>query len=826
MLRKLILSLFFFIFLSGIVWAASEYTIVELNNGNSVSEYAVSQTNNFVAWRAYDGSDYEIFKYDGSSVIQITDNEFDDTSVRINNNGIVVWSGWDGSDYEIFKYDGSSVIQITDNEFDDTSPRLNNNGQIAWLGSNQSSDNSNAIFFYNGSSIIQVTYDEIVDYIAHIGDNGHIVWRGFDGSDYELFKYDGSSVIQLTDNEDRDVVSIRVNKDGDIAWMDQTNLSVTWPERGKNVFLYDGFTTTKIYEAGNLNIQGLYFEGNYIAWQSWIFSTWYYFLDAFYLYDGNSVEEIADGYLEGLNDSGKIVWNTYGNSRRQGVYLYDGAESIELVKSQYCYGGSINNANMIVWQDGSGEKNIYLYDGLETTRITTDEDVSTNWEPQIYDDNKIVWSTGTKLYIAIPEGNQAPEEPILPDTAQTTCYDNTGSIITCPAEGDAFYGQDAQYGPNAQSFTKLDNSGAEIPDSAIEWQAVKDNSTGLIWTASDGGRGFYWYEVETYINELNSNNFGGFSDWRVPTIFELFSLLDFERSTPKINSLYFNNSYSTYWSSTFCAKTAYTQPSAWVIDFSNGSTSWGIGNWYSGSTRHHGIRAVRGETLNHGVNLASNNNGTITDADTGLMWEQHTQGPMTWQEALDYCEKLRTGGYTDWRLPNIKEILSLNDYRRYAPSINEDFFPDPNVANVLYGFLGQWSSTTNNLYPQEAFISYLYNGSTLSKDKKTTQGSDTYYFVRAVRSINTDDTPTDSDGDGTPDDQDGCPNDPGKINPGTCGCGSPDTVTDNGETDCDGDNLPDEWEQQIIDADPDDGIESISDVLPDDDFDGDGLYQC
>ncbi len=40
--------------------------------------------------------------------------------------------------------------------------------------------------------------------------------------------------------------------------------------------------------------------------------------------------------------------------------------------------------------------------------------------------------------------------------------------------------------------------------------------------------------------------------------------------------------------------------------------------------------------------------------------------------------------------------------------------------------------------------------------------------------------------------------------------------------DVDGDGLPDEWEQAIVDADPNDNITSVEDVLPDDDFDGDG----
>ena len=68
----------------------------------------------------------------------------------------------------------------------------------------------------------------------------------------------------------------------------------------------------------------------------------------------------------------------------------------------------------------------------------------------------------------------------IPDTEQTKCYNNT-SEITCPNPGEPFYGQDAQYITNPQSYTKLDANGNDLPDEATEWVMVRDNVTGLIW---------------------------------------------------------------------------------------------------------------------------------------------------------------------------------------------------------------------------------------------------------------------------------------------------------------------------------------------------------
>ena len=90
------------------------------------------------------------------------------------------------------------------------------------------------------------------------------------------------------------------------------------------------------------------------------------------------------------------------------------------------------------------------------------------------------------------------------------------------------------------------------------------------------------------------------------------------------------------------------------------------------------------------------NDGTVSDTSTGLMWQQDTardaQGnydTMTWAEALAYCEDLEfpEGGYTDWRLPTIKELGSLVDLSQYDPAIDRSKFP--NTVSSYY-----WSSTT------------------------------------------------------------------------------------------------------------------------------------
>jgi len=113
----------------------------------------------------------------------------------------------------------------------------------------------------------------------------------------------------------------------------------------------------------------------------------------------------------------------------------------------------------------------------------------------------------------------------IPDSGQTKCYNETAEI-PCPAPGEDFYGQDAQYVTNPRSYTKLDAGGNDLPDFAASWTMVRDNVTGLIWevktddgSVHDRDNTYNWDDAQSvFIAELNSANFEGHSDWRVPSI--------------------------------------------------------------------------------------------------------------------------------------------------------------------------------------------------------------------------------------------------------------------------------------------------------------------
>jgi hypothetical protein len=314
----------------------------------------------------------------------------------------------------------------------------------------------------------------------------------------------------------------------------------------------------------------------------------------------------------------------------------------------------------------------------------------------------------------------------IPDTGQTKCYDYIQEI-TCPQVGEDFYGQDAQYICNPQSYTKLDSNGNDLPESAPSWAMVRDNVTGLIWEnkADDGSihdkdDSYTWDDAQDdFIDALNSQNFGGHNDWCLPTVKELPSIIDRDRYYPSINTTYFSNtgSFYGYWSSTTFAS---NPSSAWAVDFGVGLV--GYGKKSDGRIQVRAVRGGQDGTLN---NFVVNWDGTVTDTNTGLVWQQDGSTYNTWEEALSYCENLTLAGYNDWRLPNVNELQSIVDYTQYNPSINTTFFPNTVSSSYPSGY---WSSTTYVIGPGYAWVVSFDHGYIRVNDKR-----DYNSCVRAVR---------------------------------------------------------------------------------------------
>ncbi|MEM6612914.1 MAG: cadherin domain-containing protein [Cyanobacteria bacterium P01_C01_bin.72] len=158
-------------FISGnqVVWesySGEKKDQINLYDGNSTIQIANDDSvwlqgffDGNVVWSQWDGNDYELFRYDGSTTLQITDNDFNDrlnpnstanSSAAVDSTAVdgsgdnLVWSSYIGDNWEVFYYDGTETIQLTDNNVDDLNPKISGN-KVVWNTDGDSSD----IFLYD-----------------------------------------------------------------------------------------------------------------------------------------------------------------------------------------------------------------------------------------------------------------------------------------------------------------------------------------------------------------------------------------------------------------------------------------------------------------------------------------------------------------------------------------------------------------------------------------------------------------------------------------------------------------------------------------------------
>ncbi len=114
----------------------------------------------------------------------------------------------------------------------------------------------------------------------------------------------------------------------------------------------------------------------------------------------------------------------------------------------------------------------------------------------------------------------------------------------------------------------------------------------------------------------------------------------------------------------------------------------------------------------------------VMDTSTNLMWQDNndTNGTTkTWSEANVYCQNLDFGGFTNWKLPNSNELLSISDMTKNNPAINSTFIY---IKSERY-----WSSSS---YKNDSVKAWCvnFNYSYLYMKYKTDE-----YYVRCVRVV-------------------------------------------------------------------------------------------
>lgn len=248
----------------------------------------------------------------------------------------------------------------------------------------------------------------------------------------------------------------------------------------------------------------------------------------------------------------------------------------------------------------------------------------------------------------------------LPDTGQGTSY------TTSP-------GEDADYKINAPFF--IIN-----PDGT-----ATDTVTGLMWQRVDGPE----MTVERARVYCDTLTLGGYTDWRMPSLLEAYSILNHQKTNPALDVAIFPKSAAEYWWTS--NRQANDSNRIWVTNAGGGAGNHQKTETISaGGSKRFQVRAVRSEFTPQVVanRIQDNADGTATDLLTGLTWfKQLYRDSITWEQALGYADTSTAAGYNDWRLPNIKELQSLSDQGLVLPCI----------SNKLLNFTGNrkfWSSTT------------------------------------------------------------------------------------------------------------------------------------
>jgi hypothetical protein len=299
------------------------------------------------------------------------------------------------------------------------------------------------------------------------------------------------------------------------------------------------------------------------------------------------------------------------------------------------------------------------------------------------------------------------------DTGQEIYYNHITAIET-PGTDDPLSGQDAGYLGHQPSYT--DNGDGTITD----------HITGLMWQQDPG-------EKMTYaeaLSKIEQFDLAGYSDWRLPTIKELYSLILFngvdpsgyngsstEDLTPFIDTRYFEFEYGDPSVGDRIIDAQYASSTLDVGDseFGGGNLMFGV-NFADGRIKGYPtgprpgqqegktffVLYVRGNQ-DYGKNeFLDNGNKTITDRSTGLMWMQDDSGiGMTWEKALEFAEGNTFAGYTDWRLPSVKELQSIVDYARAPGTTNSAAIDRIFNCTTIINEGGQeeypyyWSGTTH-----------------------------------------------------------------------------------------------------------------------------------
>lgn len=318
----------------------------------------------------------------------------------------------------------------------------------------------------------------------------------------------------------------------------------------------------------------------------------------------------------------------------------------------------------------------------------------------------------------------------------TIVNDDPGGLNSTGVTSGLLAGQRA-FGRDTDSLTNNNSDGALgfSFDVASQPSLVVDKVTGLTWQS-------VWVNNAQYSDVQNllllaNNGSQRYVDWRLPSVIELLSLLDFKVARGSVMnadaSLGAPSMSGQFWTREQVGASA-SATNAWMVAVDEG----GLVS-FKPKTQALSVRLVRGEGLYSSCEAGRDSyrfdvlevlNGTVYDRKTGLTWMRCAEGYAggsctkdtspdafdpnktsdvylnTWLQSVNGNPASKGLGFNDWRIPTVKELASLVDRCVNAPAISKDFFPGTSPSSFI--------SSTRNANDAASFWYVDFNDGTVA----------------------------------------------------------------------------------------------------------------
>ena len=389
------------------------------------------------------------------------------------------------------------------------------------------------------------------------------------------------------------------------------------------------------------------------------------------------------------NSRALIAWSAIGNAT--GYNLYIAQESIDSADNYapLIGGDLILNATSPYSLTGLGNGETY-YVAVTALAGTDESDLSNELtvvpknplnDTGLLGSGNATSGTNATCTAAINNGGHVPQD----------CDQGRDADLTITKVGAGVAGFDfTKFGNDGSTLTIQDGTWAVGGSEAAgtRWSCVRDNVTGLVWEMkTEANAGIHatnakvkWADRNVLADATNTEALCGIQTWRVPTVVELATIVNANRLNPALDTNRFPNGAGSHWASVPVAGDA---ANGWVVNFFAGIP---ILKAKSASMAQ---RLVSGE---YQANDTSDDrytviDGTVTDGVTGLMWKQCPEGLegsdcsvgaaglLIWGGSMKRARDSEFAGYTNWRLPNMKELLSIVAFDQSSPALNTTVFP-------------------------------------------------------------------------------------------------------------------------------------------------------